>query len=350
MADTKEDSEQNRKPLLEPSMFTVGIIERDGYRVPVLRTNARAFTLEACDDATAKKSCTCLVLRAEFNDFCSALRAELMQALANRFPCVIVDLQDVTSIDETGSGELVHMYKAVGQGFALAFVAPTRFILVVFELCHFDDLLLIYPDVEIAMSEIGQHAKPRTTGEWRRIMNCLLAGAAAIRQMAAERGPSGTEPITFELQQYGDGACGVPLLRLHAGDYKSKALLRTDLQEFVVPLVLPAVSGAEEPCPCVIVDWQVSHGDQQQQWLVAEVLLGLMIERSAFWVVVFVGEAPRTASRTQIRWRNYVGALYPDAATAVAEIRRNPRPRTRAEYFDLMERLFEDTYGSVRLP
>jgi hypothetical protein len=84
-------------PVVGPTMFTVRTIEVDGHRMSVLRPSALAFTCaaRACD-----------VLPAQFIDFCCGLRAELAQSPTDRWPCVIVDMQDVTFVDEPGSGAL----------------------------------------------------------------------------------------------------------------------------------------------------------------------------------------------------------------------------------------------------
>jgi anti-anti-sigma regulatory factor len=321
----------------EPTMFSVQIFDRDGYRIPVLRVGERALSYYIVE-ITGKVSCK--ALEEEFRDFCRSRCKELVRAPADRMPCVFVDLQDVPCMDETGLGTLVRLYRenCGCLDFAVVFVAPTRHMSIAIDLCKIDKILLLYPDVETAFTEIRQHAKPRTVEEWRITMKLLSASAAGIKQMVAERGPSGSEPRTFDLQLKGDGVYGIHRLRLRGEDRKCKAELRADLQDFVIPLVASAAIGDTGPCPCVIID---SEG-MTPQWLVAEVLLGFMIERSVFWVVAFVGNASRIASQSTMSMMDYTGVSYPDEAAAVAQIRRHPRPRTREEYFKLMECLFED--------
>jgi anti-anti-sigma regulatory factor len=135
----------------------------------------------------------CRAARDEATQWLSELALRISSAPpADACPCVIVDLQDVSFMDDGGSGLPVSILRcSANEGsFVVAFVGGNRNMESYFELLRFDRVLLIYPDAATAIREIRQHPQPGSKAEWGTIMNQLLAGAAMIRQTSANRAGS----------------------------------------------------------------------------------------------------------------------------------------------------------------
>ena len=101
---------------------------------------------------------TVVTLSGRLDAFASPdVRRQIIEALAQRSPRVVIDLADVTLIDSSGLGALVVAMKRAreaGGDVALASLQPK--VRIIFELTRLDCSFAIAPDVPAALELLGE--------------------------------------------------------------------------------------------------------------------------------------------------------------------------------------------------